>query len=684
MRFKRIGAKMLVGILPVVIIAMLILTTISISQSRKTMNDEIQVSMEAELRARNGQMNEYLKSVSNMADTIAAMVEESYTTIEMSEYEMMLGNIILDNDIVLGSGLWFEPYAYDSSQEYMGPYVYKDGDAVVTTYDYSNAEYNYFEQEYYTMCINATEAQFTDPYYDPTSDTIMSSCAAPIIANGKYIGCVTVDISLDTITNLINNIVIGKTGWATLITGNGVYLAGTDAEKIANATLITADGNASLAKLGSEVIANESGISSYSKDGDKINVYYDALSLTGWKLLLQMPEKELMAPVQRLVSIMIVVSIIAIILSIIMVLLQVRSIVGNISRVKLFAENLSKGDFTVNPMAVKSGDELGKMSESLNNMFASNKEVIQNISSDAFEIDNASSTLREAASTLAERFADIQKYMSDVNSAMLSTSAATEEVNASAEEVLSNVNLLANETAENQRMAEEIRERAAAIGESSRKSSASANELSVQFEKRLELSIENSKVVESIGQLADVISEIAEQINLLSLNASIEAARAGEAGKGFAVVASEIGSLAGNTADAVNKIQATIQDVRTAFDELTNDAQAMLGFMKNTVQPDYINFVKVADQYGEDAAKIDSSSNSISYMSETIKGIMKEVTDAVQSIAEATQETTDLSSNIVDSIDNVSGNADEIADMATKQDTIVKELNDVVGRFVLD
>ncbi len=207
MRFKRIGAKMLVGILPVVIIAMLILTSISISQSRKTINDEIQVSMEAELRARDGQMNEYLKSVSNMADTIAAMVEESYTTVAMSEYEKMLGNIILDNDIVLGSGLWFEPYAYDSSQEYMGPYVYKDGDAVVTTYDYSNAEYNYFEQEYYTMCINATKAQFTDPYYDLTSDTIMSSCAAPIIADGKYIGCVTVDISLDTITNLIDSVV---------------------------------------------------------------------------------------------------------------------------------------------------------------------------------------------------------------------------------------------------------------------------------------------------------------------------------------------------------------------------------------------------------------------------------------------------------------------------------------------
>jgi len=292
--------------------------------------------------------------------------------------------------------------------------------------------------------------------------------------------------------------------------------------------------------------------------------------------------------------------------------------------------------------------------------------------------------LRDAAIILADKFNEIQTYMNEVNEAMLSTSAATEQVNASTEEVLSNVNMLAEETIESMQMAKEIRVRADEVGEGSTKSFERATSLADKFEEKLKVSIENAKVVESIGALANVISEIAEQINLLSLNASIEAARAGEAGKGFAVVAGEIGSLAGSTAEAVGQIQATIADVKDAFAGLEKNASDLLGFIQDTVSPDYRKFVEVAEQYGNDATSIDESSDRISKMAEAIKSIMQEVTDAIQNITEATQNTTELSSNIVESINMLSGNVSEISDMSDKQEVIVKDLNDVVSKFTLE
>lgn len=684
MKIKKIQVKLLITMIPIIVLGMAILTYVSVNQSRKLINEQITNARTAELEAQNGKMLEYLSSVSNMADTIAALVEKSYKDTPMSEYEEILGNVIMDNDIVLGSGLWFEPFAYDPKEEYMGPYVYKDGDTLVTTYDYSNAEYNYFEQGYYTMCVNAQGAQFTDPYYDETSNTIMSSCAAPIIVGGKYIGCVTVDIELSTITELISQITVGKSGWATLTTGNGTYIAGADEDKIKNAENILNDSNASLATLGNVILENETGSGVYQDTSlGRINVNYATIDLTGWKLLLQLPDKELVTPINRIITVMIVVALIALVATILSVVLIVNNISKSISRVNDFAGSLADGDFSVEHIKVTSEDELGRMSNSLNNMYDSNKGVIQKISDHSVEIGKNSEVLKSSSKTLEEKFEQISEFMKEINSSMLSTSAATQEVNASSEEVLSNVNLLAQEAGQSLKMADEIRNRAEIVNQNSQKSFESANTLSKRFEQSLEESIANSKVVENIGQLADVISEIAEQINLLSLNASIEAARAGEAGKGFAVVAAEIGSLANNTAEAVAQIQNTISDVRGAFEGLSDEANEMLSFLKNTVSPDYSSFVDVAKQYGQDAESIDETSNKLSKMSDAIKEIMQEVTDAIQNIAEATQVTTELSTNIMDNIEKVSENVSGIAEMSHEQDSIAKDLGEVVGKFTL-
>jgi methyl-accepting chemotaxis protein len=197
----------------------------------------------------------------------------------------------------------------------------------------------------------------------------------------------------------------------------------------------------------------------------------------------------------------------------------------------------------------------------------------------------------------------------------MSSSAATQEVNASTEEVNSSASILSEQALRSKNMANEIMVRAKDVEERSRLAYDNAINLSKQYDESLQKSIDNAQIVESIGTLAGIISNIAEQINLLSLNASIEAARAGEQGKGFAVVASEIGKLAGDTTETVTKIQDTVEDVQKAFLKLTEDAKDILGFVNNTVTPDYEEFVKVGKQYGNDASEVDEISSQISEMS---------------------------------------------------------------------
>lgn len=126
MKLKKLRSKMLISILPVIILGILIIVTISGIQTKNLAYSEISNYMFAELKARNAQIENSLERVDTTSTNLAKLVGATYSEVSMETYLKALEDIINSNDFILGSGLWFEPNIYDKNELYMGPYVYTE------------------------------------------------------------------------------------------------------------------------------------------------------------------------------------------------------------------------------------------------------------------------------------------------------------------------------------------------------------------------------------------------------------------------------------------------------------------------------------------------------------------------------------------------------------------------------
>ena len=683
---KSIKMKMLIMILPLVVAAILVISLISVNISDHAISAQTNQTAQQTLQAAGNMVNGDLDKVRNTAGNISELVGATYQNTSIDKYEMALTRIIEENDMILGSGLWFEKNVFQGN-EFMGPYWYRDGGSIVKTMDYSNAEYDYFSQEYYTNAKSLTSMQaiITDPYYDETSGMIMATCSAPIFNEKKnYIGCVTVDMELSSIEEIASGIQMGKTGRAIMTTSSGVYLYTDDKSKTENGANITEDENKSLAEASKEFITKENGETSFKENGKKIFAYFVTVPEVNWKLIMRVNESQIREEVQKMITTSVILCIVSILVIACLVTLVVSTITRQLKAVSGFSGELAEGHYNIEQIKTKGNDELSVMGNALNHMYQSTKNIIENIARQSNEINDSANTLGAMSEELNAEFLHISENMNTVNDAMMNTGAATEEVSASVQNVNESVAQLAEETVETSKEVSRIKEKVKEIERKNTEACEHATTIAVERREELTDAQNKAEVVSEIENLTGTISEIASQINLLSLNASIEAARAGDAGRGFAVVAGEINKLAMETDEAVHQIQKTITEVKAAFNDLSSSSNKLLEFVTGTVTPDYNNFVDIGRQYGADAVLFEDLVTRIDEMAENIRNSMTEVNNAVSDIAESAQETTESSSQITQSIESVSQAVESVAETATGQQHTANHLIQIVQQFELD
>lgn len=681
-KIKSIKAVILISILPVVLISLVIMGVFSNYTSKKLITTEIENRMKHQLQETINQIDKDMEKHAQIAVDLGRFIGTSSLVLNKAEITKTQEAVISTNEDTLGAGVWFEPYKFKKDIEFFGPYAYKEAGASKVTDDYATKEYNYPAQSWYTIGKNVEKSvAWQEPYYDETLKVTMTTATAPIFdGNKNFVGVTTADMSLKTIQENVKNIKVGETGRAMLIGKDGTYLAGVS-DELSMKVKVMEDKNASMAKLGKDILQNKDGESYFEDENGKNLVYYKQIPGIEWNVVLSIPEKELYAPINKLVVNIVILSLITCILVTVVIIIFSGYITKNIKEVNDLSRSIAEGDLT-QIINVKSENEIGSMGNNLNKMNNNLKRLIQKISG---SLENVVATAEELTASSDQTQQSAEQVSLAIQQVAFGSAGQVDIANDTtkiAGEIFTGMEQISNNIQEVTNTSIEASKRAGKGNEVVYLAVEQMNNIQDKVAVSTQAVAILGDKSKEIGSIVSLITSIAGQTNLLALNAAIEAARAGEQGKGFAVVADEVrklaeqsGSAAGSISNLINEIQKEIVNAVGAMDNGTVAVQDGIS-MVNQAGKSFAEILK-------DINYIASQMQDVSAVTEEISAGTHNMLGAIENVAKISTESSGNAESVVAASEQQTALMKEVANAAENLTQMAVELQSLMNGFKL-
>lgn len=649
-KVKYIQTKLILGLLPVVILAFLSLAVIVAVNARFIISNEVSKKMEAQTELAKSEINKHLvmheKLPVSLSETVEAM---SIKSENMNSYITLVKKMTASNDDTVATGIFM---ADKLDGNYFCPYAFKEGTSVKYTEDYFKDN---TQEDWYKIAETAKSVVWSEPYYDKVIGVTMVTATAPIRDTAdQLIGVSTGDMNFSKIQKFVSGIKVGKKGYAALISKEGFYLSKGSAvikpDDNGKFPEITSDANTSLASLGKEIISKKDGVGYYQDKSGKQMVYYSQMPETGWIVLLSLPEKEINDPVNAIIQKIILVTIITLIVIAILVIFISKSITKPLRPLQVDIEAVSQGDLT-RTITIQSADEIGRISDSVNKMIGELGRTMNDILVSSSMVASTSEELEASAAQNGQAVEQVATSATEISESNIEISKVTQDLDT----IINSIRDLArNITGQMDTVTSSLSRANQESSDGSKSVEQLIDAMSQVFDDVRNLSAVMSKLIEKsqqIDQIIETMQGISDQTNLLALNASIEAARAGEAGKGFAVVAEEIRKLAEESSKSAYDIAAIITEVNTESSNANASTTTVVtsisaskialnevGAAFNRIVDGVSEINKLVQDADQLADNISSISNQANESAKKLNGLTDSSAEQSVSIAAATQE----------------------------------------------
>jgi methyl-accepting chemotaxis protein len=678
MKNMKLRTRLLIGGLTTLVIPLAIIGIVSVYQSSKSIsdiqNEHLQNISMSLVHALEIGMNEQLLTARNISysnSVIAASEKVAHHGEKSSRNEILLAQKELTK-IKDGEGDRFSSITL----------VPKNGVVYASSDSGKMNGLNLAGRDYLDLAFKGT-ANVGSTVVSRATGRVICTAACPIYASkGKEItGAVVMAVELKYLTDIIDKMKIGKTGYPYLLDKNGFFVTHPVKEDILKVNVRQIKGMESVVSLMSE---RKPGLTETAKDGIKRVAAVHPVEIAGWTVVSSIPKEELLLPARFTRNVIITLSLIFLILASTFFYFFARGIARPMAVVVGAAQQIALGDLTATIPKTEGRDEMAVLSRAFTRMIESLRERARAAESiaardltvkitalsekDAFgnSLATMAEQLRkqiqdivEGVNVLASSGSEIMASVTQLTSGAAETSTAVSETTTTVEQAKQTAELSSRKA----KHVAELGQKASEISKAGLKSIDDAvegmNRIREQVESIADMVVRLSEQSQAIGEIVATVNDLAEQSGLLAVNASIEAAKAGEQGRGFAVVAQEIRSLADQSKQATTQIRTILFDVQKA---ITSAVMATEQGGKAVEAG-----VKLSAQAGE--------------VIETLAGSVEEATNAAMQIAVSSQQQLVGMDQVVSAMENIRDASVQTAASAKQTEKAAHDLHNLGQRL---